>query len=147
MIMNNFALIESGTVVNVIVWDGSADLPADAFLANQHLVAIPEGVNVAVGAAYRDGEFEQPVPPAREESPITVVTMRQARLALLTAGKLSAVTAAIAALPSPHKEAAQIEWEYAATVDRSSDFVQTMAAALQLDEKALNELFEQAAML
>jgi hypothetical protein len=38
--------------------------------------------------------------------------MRQARLALLGAGKLTAITAAMNALPEPTKSAALITWEY-----------------------------------
>lgn len=69
------------------------------------------------------------------------VTMRQARLALLGAGKLSAVAAAIATLPSPTKEAVEIEWEYSQTVERERPFVAMLGAALGLDEQKLDDLF------
>lgn len=67
----------------------------------------------------------------------SVVTMRQARLALLDAGKLDDVTEMVAALGS----AAQIEWEYAQTVDRTHPLVQ----ALDLTEAELDDLFVLAA--
>jgi len=73
------------------------------------------------------------------------VTMRQARLALLHAGKYHEVDAAINALDEPTKSAAKIEWEYASTVERSSQFVTLLGAALGLDEAALDELFAFAA--
>ena len=76
-----------------------------------------------------------------------VVTMRQARLALLGVGKLDDVAAAIAGLPSPQKEAAQIEWEYSAEVKRDSALVTQLAPALGLDAAALDALFTQAATL
>ena len=76
-----------------------------------------------------------------------VVTMRQARLALLGAGLLAGVDAAIAALPSPTREAARIEWEYAATVERGSALVTTLGGALDLDDAALDALFAAAAAL
>lgn len=88
-----------------------------------------------------------PAPEPIAPIPPKTVTMRQARLALLAAGKLQAVTDAIAALPSPQKEVAQIEWDYAATVDRSSPFCEQMAQALGLDPAALDSLFTQAATL
>lgn len=69
------------------------------------------------------------------------VTMRQARLALLGAGLLSSVNAAIASLPSPQKEAAQIEWEYAAVVDRNAGLVPAMGSALGMTEVQLDDLF------
>jgi len=76
-----------------------------------------------------------------------VVTMRQARLALLGAGLLPGVAAAINALSSPQKEAAQIEWEYSQTVERNRGFVLLLGAALGLTELQLDNLFTQAAAL
>lgn len=72
------------------------------------------------------------------------VTMRQARLALLGAGLLASVDAAIDSLTSPQKEAARIEWEYATEVQRSSGLVQMMGASLGLDDAALDALFIEA---
>ena len=75
------------------------------------------------------------------------VTMRQARLALHAAGKLTAVNAAIAALPDPPKTAALIEWEYSSTVRRDSQFVAMLGPALGLDSAALDALFVAASKL
>lgn len=87
-------------------------------------------------------------PPAPEPVPVpTKVTMRQARLALLAAGKLPAVSAAINALPSPQKEAAQIEWEYSQEVQRHNGFVSLLAPVLEMDDEALDQLFTSAAEL
>lgn len=76
-----------------------------------------------------------------------VVTMRQARLALLEAGRLADVNHAIAALEGSAQAAALIEWEYAQTVERDSPFVAQLASALELGDDALNDLFELAATL
>lgn len=76
------------------------------------------------------------------------ITMRQCRLQLLAIGLLDSVDASIAAIPdAAQRRAAQIEWEYAATVERSSTWVQTLAGALGLNESQLDELFTQAASL
>lgn len=75
------------------------------------------------------------------------VTMRQARLALLNAGLLSNVTTAINALPSPEKEAAQIEWEYSQEVHRDKPFVAVLATALGLTDAQLDNLFLTASTL
>lgn len=75
------------------------------------------------------------------------VTMRQARRALHAAGKLSAVNAAIAALPDPPKTVALIEWEYSSTVRRDSQFVALLGSALGLDTAGLDALFVAAAKL
>jgi DNA-binding transcriptional regulator YdaS (Cro superfamily) len=70
------------------------------------------------------------------------VTMRQGRLALLAAGKLNLVQASIDAIVDENlRQAAQIEWEYAQTIERNSQFVQQMAEGLDLSEEQLDELF------
>lgn len=75
------------------------------------------------------------------------VTMRQARLALLAAGKLAAVESAIAALPEPAKTAATIEWEYSNEVQRHNGFVAQLGPALSMTEAQLDALFVQAKAL
>lgn len=77
------------------------------------------------------------IPPLVPES----VTMRQARLALFSVGKLDAVATAIAALPSPTKEAAQIEWEFSSVVERHRPLVLMLGPALDLTGPQLDELF------
>ena len=69
------------------------------------------------------------------------VTMRQARLALKEQGLLATVESNISQMP----EDAQIEWEYAAQVDRTSSLVSTLGAALGLTKVQLDELFKLAA--
>ena len=76
-----------------------------------------------------------------------VVTMRQARLALLGAGLLATINSAITALPSPTKEAAQIEWEYSQEVQRHNGFVSQLAPILGLSAAQLDGLFVAAAQL
>ncbi len=75
------------------------------------------------------------------------ITMRQARLALLGAGLLAQVNAAIAAMPGATGEAARIEWEYAQEVRRDSPLVQSLGAALSLDQAAMDALFLAASVL
>lgn len=85
-------------------------------------------------------EATAPAPPP-EPRPITSVTMRQARLALLQAGLLDQVDAAIT------DPASRIEWEYATTVERNSALVQSLSAGLGLSEQQLDDLFTLAATL
>ena len=75
------------------------------------------------------------------------VTMRQARLALLAAGKLADVSAAIESLPEPQKSSAKIEWEYSTTVERNRGLVATLAPMLGLTKADVDALFIQAAAL
>lgn len=80
-------------------------------------------------------------------SKVQTVTMRQARLALLAAGKLSAVNAAIAAMAGGPGEAARIEWEFASDVRKDSPLIAGLVAGLGLSPDELDALFEQAAGL
>lgn len=77
----------------------------------------------------------------------TSVTMRQGRLALLAAGKLAMVDAAIATLPEPQKSAALIEWNYSNELQRNNAFVATLGGALGLTDAQVDQLFIAAAQL
>ena len=103
---------------------------------DKHIYKGPAVRSLLGGSNY---DFESAVPQA--------VTMRQARLALLGAGKLSAVDAAISALPEPTKSAAKIEWEFSSEVQRNRGLVVQLGTALGLDDKALDALFVAAAKL
>ena len=78
---------------------------------------------------------------------ILAVTMRQARLALLAAGKLDAVDAAISAMTEPQRSAAKIEWDYAATVEKDSPLIQSLAPQIGISPSQLTDLFNSAALL
>lgn len=75
------------------------------------------------------------------------LTMRQARLALLDAGKLSSVDAAIDNLPSPQKERAQIEWEFSNEVQRTNGVVSAIGPLIGLSETDIDALFVAGAAL
>ena len=75
------------------------------------------------------------------------VTMRQARLALLGAGKLAMVDTAIDSMPEPQKSAARIEWEYCNEVQRHNGFVAALGPALGMTSAQIDALFVAAAKL
>jgi hypothetical protein len=75
------------------------------------------------------------------------VTMRQARLALLAAGKLDDVEAAINALPEPPKTPALIEWNYSNEVLRHNGFVSQIAPLVGMTPADLDAIFIEAAKL
>lgn len=81
-----------------------------------------------------------PATPAR-------VTMRQARLALHADELLQSVEDAINAMPEPGQTAARIEWDHASQVERSSQFVAVLGAAIGLDDAMMDELFIAASKL
>ena len=71
------------------------------------------------------------------------VTIRQARLALLNAGLLDDVEVVIAAAGRE----AQLEWEYAAVVDRSNPAVAAVQQQEALTDAQIDDLFREAAKL
>lgn len=127
----------------------TANIPADAVeISREQWQALLEGQSqgkVIAADARGFPVLKDPPPP----TPIVPrsVTMRQARLALLAAGHYEKVQAAFASLPADVRAAAEIEWEYAGTVERDSAFTKQMAAMLGLDETALDSLFTAAAQL
>jgi hypothetical protein len=134
--MNRYAQLSGGVVHQVIESETQPDAA--------HGIWIACG-NAGPGWAYDGTTFAAPPPPAPPV--VTSVTMRQARLALLDAGKLSSVQPAINSLPDPAKTRAQIEWDYSNEVHRNEPFVLTLGAALGLDTAGLDALFAHAAML
>lgn len=76
-----------------------------------------------------------------------VVTMRQARIALLRVNKLSLIQPTINSLPSPDKEEAQITWEYSQEVQRNNGLVSKLAPTLGMTEKDIDDLFILAASI
>jgi hypothetical protein len=87
-------------------------------------------------------EPEAPITPAPPAVPGSV-SPRQARLALLAAGKLDAVEAAVAAGP----QSTRIAWEYGLEIRRGDQLVVELAAALSMSDAEVDDLFRAAAAL
>ncbi|RUR38570.1 hypothetical protein [Vreelandella populi] len=76
------------------------------------------------------------------------ITPRQARLVLSRHGLLSGVAAAIAGIEDDQeREIVEIEWEYANSIERSSEWVNTLYAALGLSQEDVDSLFLEAAQI
>ena len=81
---------------------------------------------------------------ALEPAPVFVpqqVTMRQARLELLSRDFLSGVNAVIAVAG----RGAQIEWEYASTVDRDNPVIAAVQQRQGMTDEQIDDLFREAA--
>lgn len=102
---------------------------------------------------FTRADFPDAQPPALPEYvPVVVavpevVTMRQARLALLGAGLLAQVNTAVANMPGAEGDAARIEWEYAQEVRRDSLLVVALSAAFGWTGAQLDDLFTEGAKL
>lgn len=133
--MARFAIIDAGRVTNIIESDA-------AFAAS---IGAIDATGGKVGDLWDGNTYTTPpAPPAPVPAEIT---MRQARLALLGAGKLAAVDTAINAMDEPAKSAAKIEWEYSNTVQRHNGFVAALGPALGLTDAQIDALFSAAQAL
>lgn len=96
---------------------------------------------------FSRADFPGAQPPAQPEyvTPATpappVVTMRQARLALLGSGMADQVNQAIASIPGDAGAAARIEWEYAQEIRRDSPLLLALSAQLQMTDAQIDALF------
>lgn len=110
---------------------------------------VPEGKLIASTSVKRvDGVVKYVH--ALEDVPVIIpqsISMRQARLALLQAGLLSSVEAAIDAIAEPERTAARIEWEYATEMKRDHTLIETLAVGLSLTPEQIDQLFQTAVAL
>ena len=109
-----------------------------------HTLEAPPPVEEGQRAVFRGGAWAvEDIPPLVPES----VSMRQARLALLAAGLLDTVDAAIAAMEGAAGQAARIAWEYATEISRANPLFAALTAQLGLTAEHLDALFITAATL
>jgi hypothetical protein len=102
----------------------------------------PEYDAVNSSAFFEDGAWviKQFVP---EVIVPDTITMRQCRLQLLADNDLAAVETAITGM----NQAAQIEWQYATTVERDNVLFQSIATALGKSEQQQDDFFTNASTL
>lgn len=115
------------------------------YLVNGYITVLPTDENYQlvmewvddgkeVMAKYTTAELAQQLEDAKPK----VVTMRQARLALLQSNLLATVDTTIA---TGTDEAMKIEWEYATEVLRDWDSLITLTTAMGMTSAQLDDLF------
>ena len=108
----------------------------DSYVGGEITIPAPEGFDPQKIGQYRYvGGVLTDVP--------QVVTMRQARLALLNAGLLDTVNAAVSAAGG----SAAIEWEFAQEVERNWTTLISLQPTLGLTDEQIDDLFRLAITL
>lgn len=105
------------------------------YMVNGSLVLVDDGQPVPPGALAPSATDRNVVPQA--------VTRRQALLALLAAGKLDQVEAAVAGSPRD----VQIAWAASGTFERGNPLIEELAAQISLTPEQVDNLFIEAAKL
>lgn len=133
-----YAIVDDGVFVEYRHFDEAPVLPGKPY--RQFLPVLRETGEAFEG--IEGGNWIVRTAPAAPQVPETV-TARQARLALLDAGKLHLVQAAV----DDGGDEMQIAWEYATEIGRHDPLVLALAPALDLDDSALDALFIAAAQI
>ncbi len=122
----------AGLVENVIEAGDDFTLPGKTLVP---------ALDASPGDTWDGSQFVKPTPPP---APVPqVVTPRQAELALLAAGLLDDVEAAVAASPRE----VQITWARALEIRRDNPIIEAMASSLNLTSAQIDDLFRAAAEL
>lgn len=130
-----FALINGDVIVNVVEQDTPPTIPGEWV----------ECGNAGPGWVRVNGEFQAAVTPPAVPAK---VTRRQARQALLLAGKLQMVEPAINAIPDATQRAMiMIEWQDSLEFERNRPTLVALATAIGMTSADLDALFVQAAKL
>ena len=152
MNLAHYCLIEAGAIAA-----GPCSLP-DQWRGHRGLKRMSDDTLAAIGwlpvidateTAPTESLTVEPLRVVRHRARIVPdeVEMRQARLALFSAGLLDAAQGVIDALPMPARRKAQIEWEYALSVRRDHPLIALMIAQGLATEGEVDGLFVAAAGL
>ncbi|MCM2503070.1 hypothetical protein NDN16_05185 [Aureimonas altamirensis] len=135
-----YAAVESDGKIRVISDEPSRVPPDDGewFIGSEEEI---------VEGDYYDPEANETYTPEVVVEPTTVVTMRQAKIALSRRDLLAEANDAIAALPGQQGEEARIEWEYATQLERSHPLVAALGQQLELTEDDIDTLFIEASQI
>ena len=103
---------------------------------------------VGTGTIVEADTITWPAPPAPGVPVPAAVTRRQARQALVLAGKFDAVQLAINAIPdTTQRKLMQIEWDDSLEFERDRPSLMAIGAAIGLTSEGLDDLFRTAVTL
>lgn len=84
--MANYAIVENGVVVNIVIWDGVAEWSPNT---GQTAVEIKDGDEVGIGYSFIDGEFVAPVLPVPTHEELVTEAERKKSQILLTINEIT----------------------------------------------------------
>ena len=136
------------TEANIAIGDPATEIIGDLNSGNSEViecVELPKDFKVWK-YVYTAGEFTLNLNWINPDAPVIVVpqvvTMKQARLALIQSGYISQVEAAFNAIPDEKEKATALTWwEYSLTVERDNKYVLMMLAVLKLTKEQGDALF------
>ncbi|MGB4498879.1 MAG: hypothetical protein WBI40_09275 [Methylococcaceae bacterium] len=119
--------------------------------SNSEIVDIADLPNRCIGGAYQYADGVVSVHNqtiidnylASQIQKVDSISMRQARLQLLTMNLLDDVNAQISTL----SQSAQVEWEYATEVQRDNPLVAQLQSSLAMTDNDMNQFFYEAVQL
>jgi len=131
----------------------TTEYPSAKYLADYPVGTVEVSLKPCEFHEYREGEWVYHGPPEttleERRARLHPLTARQLRLGLLDANRTFAqVDAAIAAIEDDiAQEKALVEWEYAATFNRTHPLVVSLSAALGFTSEEVDTLWEDALAL
>lgn len=134
--MQRYAIVDTASkkLLTVVEYDTAPTAPPPGF--SEGVIAIQH--DTASGDWTWDGsQLVAPPAPVVAVQPVTSVSPRQARLALLAAGLLDKVEATVAQVGG----ATKIAWEYATEINRNDPLIATLGQQLQLTDVQIDALF------
>ena len=141
-----YALIQDNKVVNII--EANNNFISLITYNYEHIEALDtsseQSLGIGIGWLWNKerGFYSLDIIPQEPINPVPqIVSMRQARLALLEVGLLNNVDQIISLLPEPMQSEAKIEWEYAAEVRRDWPSLNQIAQYLNLTSEYVDDLF------
>lgn len=145
--MGTYAIVDGGSVVNLVSWDGLADFAAPAGTS----LVDTGGAHVSIGFTYAGGAFADPDPPPAVVVPATI-TKRQMLLWLLAnKSKTEAdVLSAIDTIADPTAKAeAEIAFKYpdGNIMHRSSPLFDQLGSLFSMTAADIDAAFTAAAAL
>lgn len=139
-----YRILENGYFGGIEYYDGDG-IPYGT--TRTPVIDIPDGYYaVWTGTAWQLTDVTPP-PIVLKFPDVQAVSMRQARRILFQYDMLSQIDIYISSLPSPDKELAQIDWQFATEVKKNASLVKQIASVMNITPDTIDKLFYEASLI